>query len=256
MFKTVFNAAIITGLASPAMAAWDNTLYSAPDPATFGVQVDFMNANDTYAWPSAFVNQVGPVTVDTSSLTTTVYQVTTQTVVNAGQGPLTLNPGDHVFAYRYHHVAGSASSLLDSINELQIQGLDPNFVPSPHPRGLVDPIDFNLINGRGFFIPGTAGAPNDTGDPRDDFIFAQTVDFEWTGAIADQVQNGEDIIVMLFTGPGIAIGNGYGAAGGPPPPTGAAENIPLLIPIIPSPGAAALAGLAVALGAGSRRRRD
>lgn len=255
MFKSVFNAAIIAGIVSPAVAAWDNTLYSAPDPSTFGTQIDFLNANDTYAWPSAFVNQVGPVTVDTSSLTTTVFQVHTQTVINIGQGPMVLNPGDHVFSYRYHHVSGNTSTLLDSINELQIQGLDPNIFPSPHPRGLVDPIDFNLINGRGYFVPGTAGSPDDIGDPRDDFIFGQSIDFEWTGPISDQVENGEDIILMLFTGPGIAIGNGYSAVGGPPPPPGAAQNIPVLIPIIPSPGAAALAGLAIGLGATSRRRR-
>lgn len=255
MLKTVFNAAIVAGLVSPAAAAWDNTLYNAPDPSTFGNQIDFLDANATYSWPSAFVNQVGPVTIDTSSLTTTVYQVHTQTVVNVGQGPMVLNPGDHVFAYRYHHVSGSTASLLDSINEIQIQGLDPNFVPAPHPRGLVDPIDFNLVTGRGYNIPGTAGAPDDVGDPRDDFIFGQTVDFEWTGAIADQVENGEDIIVMLFTGPNIQIGNGYAAIAGPPPPTGAAQSIPTLIPIIPSPGAAALAGLAIGVGATARRRR-
>jgi len=256
MLKTVFNAAIIAGVVTPAVAAWDNTLYSAPDPSTFGVQIDFLNANDTYAWPAGFVNQVGPVTVDTSSMTTTVYRVSTPTVVNAGQGPLTLNPGDHVFAYRYHHVAGSSTALLDSINELQIQGLDPNVFPAPHPRGLVDPIDFNLVNGRGYNIPGTAGAPSDTGDPRDDFGFGQTVDFEWTGAIATQVENGEDIIVMLFTGANISIGNGYAAVAGPPPPTGAAQSIPVLIPIIPSPGAAALAGLALGMAGTTRRRRD
>lgn len=256
MLKTVFSAACMAGFVSPAFAAWDNTLYNAPNPATFGSQIDFLDANATYAWPASFVNQVGPVTIDTSSLTTTVYQVTQPTVVNAGQGPLTLNVGDHVFAYHYHHVSGSSSTLLDSINEFQVQGLDPNVFPFPHPRGLVDSMDFNLINGRGFYVPGSAGAPSDVGDPRDDFGFGQTIDFEWTGPIADQVENGEDIVLLLFTGPGISIGNGLGAVGGPPPPPGAAQNIPLLIPIVPSPGSAALIGIAAGLGLGARRRRD
>lgn len=255
MVKAVFSAACLAGLVAPASAVWDNTLYSAPNPASFGTPIDSLNAGDTYAWPSAFVNQVGPTILDTSSLVTTVYQVTTPTIVNAGQGPLALSVGDHVFAYHYHHVSGSSSTLLDSINELQVQGLDPGIFPMAHPRGLGDAMALSLINGRGFYIPGAAGAPSDVGDPRDDFGFGQTIDFEWTGPIASQVENGEDIILMLFTGPGIEIGNGFAAIGGPPPPASAAQFVPTLIPIIPAPGSAVVMGVAAGLGLGVRRRR-
>lgn len=231
------------------------------DPATWG----FVNlvASTNTGGPNAGYNYpantghtlfAGPVQVDETFVSSEVYSVTSAQVITTSAGNFALNQGDRVWAYRVRLVTESASTV-SSLRQAQVAGSnlisggiqDDLYVPGIISQAYVDPAHGRFPNSANTdYFPGFGG----------------TADFIWPGGDAQNLDNGLEIIMLLFTG-NLPIGNGQLHMEAPPGQQGGIVSIlqtpnapPIYIPIIPSPGSVGLAGAALAVVFVPRRRRD
>jgi hypothetical protein len=119
----------------------------------------------------------------------------------------------------------------------------------------------SLINGQGF-VSNAHGNNPANGNLDDAAEFGSSVDFQWNlSSDLDQLDNGEEIIMLMFTDPA-GVGQGVLNLFSPPGQVGgvlgeaqAAEAPPVLIPVvIPTPGAAVLGAIGMGVVLASRRR--
>lgn len=283
------TALAFVATAGSASAAYQNNMFNTPlDPSSYGTLLASMDANDPasvtaaghltngaptgpWEWPfdannfttsgyrDSFDNNGTEVIVDETQLISEVYQVNSPQSFSDGGDQIDLLPGDRVYAYRLRLVHDSANTL-NSMFEFQAIGAAL--------AGTNESLATSLIIGRGVFLsdfyggatPAAGNIPDALAGDFETFgggAFGGKMDFQWTGPDSDQLQNNEEITLLLFArGPQQV---GYGNAtfvGDPGQVTGVdpnANGAPILIPVIPSPGALALAG--VAMVAGIRRRR-
>jgi hypothetical protein len=255
-------------LAGSALAAFDSTIYdTGADPASYGTVVanaiNPLDANATYNWPhdsnffdnSGYISSVGGTEFDRTQLVSTVYEVNNTTVFTSGSDTITLDPGDRVFAYTLRLVNASANTVT-SIFEAQITGVNTNGQPGSVTNP--DAMAASLLKGRGVFASAGLNLPDAApGDFTDLGAFGSAVDFFWNGNDTEQLQAGQEITLLLFAEPSPI---GYGAAnfaGNPAQGSNSdpnANGAPILIPVIPTPGAAMLIGAATLASLGRRRR--
>jgi hypothetical protein len=276
MINTLTTTAAIASMTvwATSAAAYVNTMYTSNDPATYGSLVQSLDvANTSYNFPvepnrtnSGYLAEIldpgtglplslnPAVNPNTTSIRSDVFEVNTTTTLTDPSGDLTLNPGDLVFSYTIRLV-GASDNTVNSLREFSVSALGPLL-------GGVDIFDTSILKGRAFSLDGlpfaTANAPeaapgdlNLTGVP-----FISTLAWQWSDAVAQQLQNGEEVRLLMFSEPAL-ITDGVGLLDGTPGQavTGTdegADNIPVLVPAIPSPGAAALFAIA---GLAARRRR-
>jgi hypothetical protein len=275
----------MTTLSLPAIA-YVNTMYSTGfDPSVFGAPIASLDITST-AWDfpldanevlqgkkdsgfkAEILNGSGvPIALDPfaipnkTSLRTDVYTVTAPTVVPDGSGNLNLQPGDLVFAYRLRLVANNTNTV-ETLQEFGVQGFGGDL-------GGFGAFNSSIVIGRGFSISGLAV-------PSADFPASDAADFEegdfggpgleyssleWNWLFSDQaaqMPNGKEITLLVFAR-GATFAEGFAKFSGVSGQAGSgtstvANNAPVLIPVVPTPGASALvlgAGLMVA-----RRRRQ
>jgi len=282
--QLAIGSAAMTVISLPAFA-YVNTMYnSAADPSSYGSLVSSLNIT-TAGWDfpldpnevlqgkkdsgfkAEILNGSGyPIAPDPfavpnkTQLQTDVYSVTAPTVIPNGSGNLNLQAGDLVFAYRLRLVGNNANTV-ETLQEFGVQGFGEYL-------GGYGAFDSSIVLGRGYSVAGLAAptAQFPVADPSDfeegDFggpgLEYSSLEWNWLfGNQAAQMGNAKQVTLLIFAR-GALITDGFakfsgvsGQAG--PTTTTVANNAPVLIPVVPSPGASALA-----LGAGLvviRRRR-
>lgn len=253
--------------------AYVNTMYSVGfEPSTIGTQIAMLDSSgydynnpanlDPGRLDSGFTadvlngSGVPILTTDTTSLITRVFRVDTPTTLTDTAGDLNLEVGDLVFAYTIDLV-GMSPNAIETLSNFNI------FASS-----LLEPMNSDIftadnVKGRGF---STAGLGNGTSAvpvsaPFDFESFPglfSALDWAFPATQADQMMNGESITFLMFTKPSnIEVGlSGFSGEPGQAPLTtdSTANGVPVLVPIVPAPGAIVLAGIAGFIG--TRRRRS
>lgn len=274
LLTTTIVAAGCLAIPAQSALAYVNTMYAAADPATYGTLVQSLDiANTSYSFPveanrtnSGYLAEIldpgtglpvalNPmVNPNTTTLVSEVYEVDTAVTLTDPSGDLTLNPGDLVFSYTLRLV-GDSDNTVDSLREFSVSGLGPLL-------GGVDIFDETIVKGRAFSTDSLAFASANTPEaaPQDFNLtgvpFISTLSWQWDDGVANQLQNGDAIRLMMFTEPAL-ITNGLGLFDGTPGQAVAgtdegADEIPVLVPAIPTPGGAVL--LAVMAAFVPRRR--
>ena len=256
----VLGTSVVLLSSGTVLGAFQNTMYeSAAHPSSYGTLVQSLNIADTaYDFPfdnnfftnSGYVNEVAGFEFDRTELVSEVYRVNTAQSFMSGGNTINLSPNDMVFSYRLRLVEASTNTI-NTMREFQVQGI--NLLPGS------DAMDANLLLGRGFHLSG--GAVNTPEEQPADLLnlgpAGSKVDFNWEGADTDQLDNSQEITLLLFTQPS-SWGNGTATFAAAPGQSGGADpnaaNAPILIPIIPAPGAAIAFGLA-GIGLSTRRAR-
>ena len=281
------SAGTVLALTSAASAFVD-TMYAAPtDPSTYGSLVASLDIAST-SWDFPFNNGAGkldsgykaeildgsgnPLVLDfgvspnKTTLVTDVYRVTSATTIPDGSGNLNLIPGDLVFAYRIGLVGNNANTI-DTLYEFSVGGIEAgSFWDANGDAGGY--FDSSIVLGRGYTVDGLGAAtgqfpltgPGDFSSSSPGGLgYLSQLDFDWEfGNQAAQMDNAQQITILMFAR-GAQISNGFGkfvgTAGQAAPTTDQnANNAPILIPVVPSPGAFGLLAI-VGLASGSRRRR-
>ncbi|GEM_PF-6681927 len=270
-------AAAIIGLAATSASAYVNTMFQANNPASYGTLIQSLDIAST-SWDFPFDTGTGKtnsgfkaevldpagnpivldpgVTPNTTSLVSEVFRVDTTTVISDPAGDITLDPGDLVFSYRLRLV-GANNNTVQTLTEFGVTALGPNLGGNP------DIFDAALLKGRGFSTDGL-GAPAASGPLAvgNDLTVApglfSSLDWRWSVDESQRLQNGEEVRLLMFSEPA-QIGDGFakflGAPGQAVAGTDAtAQGAPVLVPIIPSPGAAVLLGLAGLAAVGRRHK--
>jgi len=234
------------GLVSPEM------FQMVGDPtATWGAPIASLDVNSetAYSWASGyeaqFPNGLGQ---DITELTTSVYNVSSPMVLNQGGDALSLNPGDKVYAYTITLVEASATTV-STLLEFQAIGLD--FGGGPV-------MDASLIKGRGFVSTGVNGPLGGDGSDLEDLgIFGSSLDWQWDSLEANQLLNEQTITLLMFVENSVPI-SGYGDFRAPTGQISGSGNIsglvPILVPTVPTPGAATI-GLIAGVLCTRRNRR-
>ena len=255
-------ASIVTvlGCALAANAGFTPNMFEIPnDPSTWGFATPIASLNGTgggFTYPvnSGFEASFAGFSLDKTLVSTDVYQLTANASFTTNNISINLNAGDLVFAYRLRLVGTFPGLTVTSLNEAQVIGA-PDFGFGQ------DAMAASLINGQGFVVPvGHDNAPS-AGNVDDAAEFGSSVDFEWPSVDTDHLDNAQSITMLLFTGPA-SIGRGVLNMSTPPGQPGGlvgfvqgADAPEVLIPIIPSPGAAVLGVLGLTtISLRSRRR--
>lgn len=282
-FHTIGVVTIATAAAA-SHAAFETFSYeSAADPASYGSLVSSLDvASTSYDFPidtspvlgftnSGFKAEILdpgtglPVAPDfaanpnTAQVRTDVYEVTSPTVVSDGGDDLTLDPGDLVFAYRIQHVGDAGDNNTNVVDTVVEFGITSGLF-----AGGSNEFDSSIVKGRGFSVAGLSNLPSGLPIPQaGDFDilpgFFSSLDWRWDeGVAASQLQNAEEITLLVYTKPAL-IENGEGKLVGVTGQASSntdpnANNIPVLVPAVPSPGAVGLAALGLAIAAPRRRR--
>jgi hypothetical protein len=273
--NAITAAAATTLIVAPAASAYVNTMFDSADPATFGSLVQSLDIAST-SWNFPFDTGTGktnsgfkaeildpgtgaPITLDptavpaTTRLVTNVFRVDTPTTLTQGSDSISLTPGDLVFSYSIQLTGGNANTV-DSLREFTVTA----FADALGGEGV---FDSTILKGRGFSLDGLASPAGNTpaaeqGDLTESPFFS-SLDWSWGIEQSGQLQNGSEIQLLMFSRPAQIVGGtanfigvpGQAITGTDPLAVGA----PVLIPLIPAPGSAAL--LALAGLAASRRRR-
>ena len=254
------GATIVLLMSGVSMGAYQNAMFnSGAHPSTYGSLVASLNIADTaYDFPydagnfttSGYINEVAGFEFDRTELITEVYRVTSPQSFTVGADTINLDRNDMVFSYRIRLVGASANTI-NTLREFQVQGL--SLIPGS------DAMDAGLLKGRGYHL---SGGPVNTPDPEANDLtnlgaFGSKVDFNWSGADVDQLDNNQEITLLLFASPSV-WGNGTanfvaqpGQGAGVDPN---ANNAPVLIPLIPAPGSVAFLSV-IGIGLSSRRIR-
>ncbi len=276
------GTAALAALTVPALA-YVNTMYTgATDPSSYGSLVASLNITSTgWDFPvdqneldqgktnSGFKAEMliggGPnypvdplVNPNRTSLQTDVYSVTAPTVIPNGAGNMNLLPGDLVFAYRIRLV-GVSSNAIDTLQEFGIGGLGTEF-------GGYGAFDSSIVLGRGYSVaglstPSTQFPVENIGDFEEENYGPgwemSSLEFNWPfGNQSAQMGNGKRITLLVFAR-GATFTDGWakfaGVSGQASQSTSTvANNAPVLIPVVPTPGASVLA---IAAGVFASRRR-
>lgn len=256
----LFGAAAITlTCVAPVWAGvYSPALVESPDnPATwsFATPIASLDALATgYAFPenSGFAWYFDGIPLASTEVETTVYRITDAQTIGSGSATASLEVGDLVFAYRIKLVTGVPSGTVSTLVEAQVIG-------APLFGFGQDLMPASFINGQGFVTPSHTNVPDQANQTGDD-TFGSSIDFEWPGGDNANLDNNQEITLLMFSGPA-SIGQGVMNLFAPPGQVGGLTGIaqgneapPVLIPIVPTPGAI---GLLAAAGvfAGSRRRR-
>ena len=262
---------ILVATASATATYIDTMFQTAADPATYGTLVqslDVQAAGYNFQIPAGFTNSgyannvisggVPIAELDRTQIRSDVYTVTTAQSFTSGSDTINLNPGDMVFAYRIR-LTGGSTNTVETLRTWGLTGVDPILGGS----GILAAPD-QLI-GHGFFIDGAGANPAGFGPITTvgsdlEYVpgFFGSVDWNWSAAASDQLQNSEEITLLLFTKPSPIIDGfakmlspaGQAIAGTTFEDTGA----PLLIPGVPSPGSVAIIALAGGVTLYRRRR--
>ena len=282
--QLAIGAAAVTTISLPSFA-YVNTMYNAGfDPSVFGAPIASLDITST-AWDfpldanevlqgkkdsgfkAEILNGSGfPIAPDPfavpnkTTLRTDVYTVTAPTVVPDGSGNLNLLPGDLVFAYRIRLVANNANTV-ETLQEFGVQGFGGDL-------GGYGAFDSSIVIGRGFSVSGLANPTADipVADPSDfeegDFggpgLEYSSLEWNWVfGDQNSQMPNSKQITLLVFAR-GAIVTDGFAKFAGVSGQAGTttstvANNAPVLIPVVPAPGATALATIAGLVAV--RRRR-
>lgn len=243
-------------LSVPAIAGFNSTMFQSSAPSTWAdatLIASLDSSNFDFPDDSGFELVFGNIVFDRTSVRSDVYRADAPRVINTGGSSLTLDAGDLVFAYTIRLVQAAPGSTVNTVNEIQAIGA-PDFGFG------ADAMAASLINGQGFVVTTVHDNTPTTGNIDDAAEFGSSVDWEWPGFDSGQLDNSDTITLLLFTDPA-AIGTGVlnlisppGQIGGITGVAQAAEAPPILIPIIPSPGATVLAIAGLGLTAARRRR--
>ncbi|MDX2114962.1 MAG: hypothetical protein SFZ24_04975 [Planctomycetota bacterium] len=243
---TIGSSLVIGGLSlagATAQAGFSSTMFEvASNPSTWGDATEIASLDSSsfdYADASGFEAVLANIVFDRTAVSTNVYRMNAARVVSTGNASLTLDPGDLVFAYSLRLVGNFAGLTINALNEAQVIGA-PDFGFGQNPMAA------SLINGQGFVTTGHGRDPLN-GNIDDAAELGSSVDFEWGGANAIYLLNDQTITMLLFSDPA-EIGRGVLNMSSPPGQAGGIEGVaqadgapPVLIPIVPAPGAAALA---------------
>jgi len=268
-FPAIVGALVPLGAAvGLAQASFNAAMLEVSSPLTdLGASIQSLDIDDTsfqYSFrassgftTSGFSLDVGGDVIDRTEFRTDVFRVGAQTTINSGGDSLTLNQNDLIFAYTIRLVADSTSTV-EAVSELNVSGFSP----------FSDVMDQSLIKGRGFLTP-DAGVGTPLGsDPTDLTTVSDGASLEWTwgGPVAEQLDNGETITLLMFTDParvGLGFSNFFSFTGleasnvdtqASTPPD---NLVPALIPIpIPTPGALVIGALAIGTAGLARPRRE
>lgn len=271
------GSAAVAVITLPA-SAYVNTMYSVGfDPSVYGAPIASLNITST-AWDFPLdANEINqgkkdsgfkaeildgggfPVAPDPNpsvnpkktTLQTDVYTVTAATVLPDGGGNLTLLPGDLVFAYRLRLV-GNNTNTVETLQEFGVNGFGDLL-------GGYGAFDSSVVLGRGYSVAGlaapTAQVPGAVaGDFEEGDFFGpgseySSLEWNWTfGNQTQQMGNSKEITLMIFAR-GALVTEGFAKFSGVSGQAGSststvANNAPVLIPMVPTPGASALLGLA------------
>lgn len=242
---------------SSTFAAFDPTMYQeASDPSTWAYanliqSLDAASTGFNYNFGSGFAWEFFGVEQDRTDVISEVYQISQTHTFTTGASSITLNPGDLAFVYRVRLVESNGATVT-SLTEAQVIG-------APLFGFGQDVMDASLILGQGY-INGAYNPPT-TGNIDDAGTFGSSVDFQWPGNDVSNLDNNQTAVLIMFTSPAL-IGQGVlnltapaGQTGGLTGIAQAGEAPPILIPLIPAPGAASLGVIALGFGAAGRRRR-
>ncbi len=274
MVRTTALMTAATALVGVSSAhAYVNTMYNVGfEPSTIGTQIAFLDSSgydyndpanlDPGRLDSGFTADIldgggSPIaTIGTTSLVTRVFRVDTPTTLTDTSGDLDLAAGDMVFAYTIDLV-GLSPNAVETLSNFNI------FASTVTVPNNSDIFTNDNVLGRGFttagLLNGTSAAPESQA-----FDFGNvagvisTLDWAFPATQADQMPNGTSITFLMFTRPSLVeVGlSGFSGEPGQAPVTtdSTANGVPVLVPIVPAPGAIALAGLAGI--AAMRRRRS
>ncbi|MEM1424755.1 MAG: hypothetical protein AAGH64_12235, partial [Planctomycetota bacterium] len=206
-----------------------------------------------------------------SSLVTRVYRVDTPTVLTDASGDLTLDAGDLVFEYTLDLVDGMGSdNVLSTFQEFDVSAAVPNaFFPDAINSALFDE---TIVKGRGFSVTGlgngTAQIPDaDNNDaefnqalpPLLPDPFLSSLAWQFDGGQLEEMTDGTSIRFLMFTKPATIEEGRSSLTANPGQVTGdtqtIANGVPVLVPVVPAPGAGLLALVAGATGVSGRRRK-
>lgn len=242
-----------------ALAGFSGTMYNVlTDPASWATTTPIASQNAAtdgfnYNPSSGFAASFGSVIVDRTDVATDVYRVNSTTFIGAGPNQIALLPGSLIFAYRLRLVDSFPGLTVGSLNEAQVIGA-PDFGFGQNAMAA------SLINAQGFVTTSHGNNPLN-GNIDDAAEFGSSVDFEWGNVDTDHLDNLDTITMLLFTDPA-DIGRGVLNLSAPPGQTGgitgvaqAGEAPPVLIPIIPTPGAFILGAFGLSAVAVRRRTR-
>lgn len=258
------NAKIITALGgtcaitASALAGFSGTMFEVmTDPSSWAgstqiATLDSQTAGFNYNPASGFAAIFSNFELDRTQVRTDVFQMGQLTTIVNGSNSIVLTPGDLVFAYRVRLVNSFPGLTVESMNEAQVIGA-PDFGFGQ------DPMAAALLNGQGFVSTTHFDNP-DGGNIDDAAEFGSSVDFEWPDLDVNQLDNGEFITLLLFSDPA-GVGQGVMNMSAPPGQSGGligfaqgAEAPPVLIPIVPTPGALALGAVGMVVFTSTRRR--
>lgn len=237
---------VVSATAASVFAGFSGTMLNVPtDPSTWGFATSIATLDSSgfdYADNSGFEAVIPgspPFILDRTDVRTDVYRVTAAQVIATSAGSITVNPNDLVFAYRLRLVNSFQPLTVGSVDEAQVVGA-PDFGFGQ------DAMAGALINGQGFVVPGLHANVPTVGGLDDAAEFGASVDWEWPDNDAFQIDNGQFITMLMFTDPA-SLGVGVMNMNAPPgQPAGLVGQVqadgapPVLIPIIPTPGAAVL----------------
>lgn len=261
--NAALTVALLVGTTSSAFAAFSPGMRDiSSDPSGWGfatniASLDSASTGFNYAANSGFSWSFLGAEQDRTDVITDVYRITSAHTFNPGGGAqeITVSPGELVFAYRLTLVEANAATVT-SLREAQVLGV-PAFGFG------VDVLDSTLLRAQGFVTNGHGRNPT-SGNISDAAPFGSSLDFEWGGGLAQNLLNDQTIVMLMFTDPA-TIGQGVmsltapaGQLGGLTGSTEAGGNVvapPVLIPVVPSPGAIMLCGIGMGVFASRRRGR-
>lgn len=271
-------------LATGSAFGYVNTMYDPGfEPSLIGTQIaglDIANTSYDFNAPgnlgsntqSAFTRDIDLgggnfLTVAETSLVSRVFQVQTPTLLTDPSGDLQLDQGDLVFEYTLNLVGRTAgeTDVLLTLQEFDISALSPNPLFPSYTSNI---FDSSIVKGRGFSVAGLAnGTAQDPDAGANDFQtqglpggdpFLSQLAWQFDGGQPLEMLNGTSIRFLMFTKPAL-VEEGRSSLTASPGQVSSdtatvANSVPVLVPVLPAPGAGMLAVLAGVV-CGTRRRR-
>jgi hypothetical protein len=250
--ETVIAFMSCAALTAGAAMAQDTTFYPAQvltvDYNTFATQIDSLDVNTQtdYVWPDTYAGEIdlggGNIIPFTTEFTTTVWRVDDAITLD----DITLEVGDTIYSYRITMPFEAPGTIESGITEVQINDIGMDFV-----------MDVSLVKGMGYFLP-DPGVDVPVDLKIDDFdTFGSQSEWKWD-ELSDprgELDNDETIELILYVSASVPVRADVGSLIGPFVPGGDdPNNIPLLLPQIPTPATMVGLGLGGLLAATRRRR--